>query len=235
MRSRLGLGLVLVGLLVVLSGCDEEKVKSEIDSKYALAQRQLQEVRELGAPMRAKSTYELAEQRYYAGRASVDSKKYIDAAKAWEDFELLIIHVRNEVLASRRLEEDNLSKLKAELSAQEQRPTVITPDVPVVIEPVVVQAPVVVPPVIVAPVVVAPKVPTPVVKVIQPPVVVVAPLVVPATYGDYVVKRGDHLWQISRRYYKTKDRWVDIYRANRRVIKNPERISPGQKLVIPRP
>ncbi|RED40745.1 LysM peptidoglycan-binding domain-containing protein [Paenibacillus sp. VMFN-D1] len=50
----------------------------------------------------------------------------------------------------------------------------------------------------------------------------------------YVVVPGDTLWKISQRTLGNGDRWREIYAANETVIgKNPNRIVPGQKLVIP--
>ncbi|MDN4068224.1 LysM peptidoglycan-binding domain-containing protein [Paenibacillus vini] len=53
--------------------------------------------------------------------------------------------------------------------------------------------------------------------------------------ASYVVVPGDTLWKIAQRTLGNGDRWSEIYAANGVVIgKNPNRISPGQKLVIPK-
>jgi nucleoid-associated protein YgaU len=50
----------------------------------------------------------------------------------------------------------------------------------------------------------------------------------------YVVKKGDCLWKIAKRFYGDGSKWRTIYNANKKVIgKNPNLIYPGQKLVIP--
>lgn len=49
----------------------------------------------------------------------------------------------------------------------------------------------------------------------------------------YVVQRNDTLSGISQKMYNTPNRWRDIYEANRNVLPAPERLSPGQTLVIP--
>lgn len=49
----------------------------------------------------------------------------------------------------------------------------------------------------------------------------------------YVVKRGDTLASISRKFYKTSARWKQILDANRGVIDNPKKLTAGQTLVIP--
>lgn len=54
-----------------------------------------------------------------------------------------------------------------------------------------------------------------------------------ATTRTYVVKRGDTLWAISRKYYGDGAQYPKIFNANRNIIKNPNLIYPGQKLVIP--
>ncbi|MEV5028498.1 LysM peptidoglycan-binding domain-containing protein [Paenibacillus sp. LPE1-1-1.1] len=51
----------------------------------------------------------------------------------------------------------------------------------------------------------------------------------------YVVKSGDSLWKISQRMYGDGDKWRTIYNANKKIIgANPNLISAGQRLVIPR-
>jgi LysM repeat protein len=50
----------------------------------------------------------------------------------------------------------------------------------------------------------------------------------------YVVRKGDNLWAIAKRFYGAGSKWPTIYAANKKVIgKNPNLIYPGQKLVIP--
>lgn len=50
----------------------------------------------------------------------------------------------------------------------------------------------------------------------------------------YIVVPRDTLWKIAQRTLGNGDRWKEIYAANQAVIgKNPNRIVPGQKLVIP--
>ena len=47
------------------------------------------------------------------------------------------------------------------------------------------------------------------------------------------VKRGDNLWQISRRAYGEGTRYSIIYQANTDQIRDPDRIYPGQIFVMP--
>ncbi len=50
----------------------------------------------------------------------------------------------------------------------------------------------------------------------------------------HVVQRGDALWEIAEAYLGSRERAVDVYRANRRIIgHNPNVIEPGQRLKIP--
>lgn len=50
----------------------------------------------------------------------------------------------------------------------------------------------------------------------------------------YVVKSGDSLWKISKRVYGNGSKFNSIYVANKGTIgKNPNKIYPGQKLIIP--
>ena len=50
----------------------------------------------------------------------------------------------------------------------------------------------------------------------------------------YVVQKGDTLQKISEKFFGTTKKWKDIYEANRKVLKSPDRIRAGQKLVIPK-
>ncbi len=51
---------------------------------------------------------------------------------------------------------------------------------------------------------------------------------------EYVVKKGDCLYNIARKVYGNPNQWRKIYEANKGVIgKNPNLIFPGQKYRIP--
>jgi nucleoid-associated protein YgaU len=47
------------------------------------------------------------------------------------------------------------------------------------------------------------------------------------------VSRGDSLWRISQAAYGAGTRYAVIYNANRKQIRNPNRIYPGQIIVLP--
>jgi len=49
----------------------------------------------------------------------------------------------------------------------------------------------------------------------------------------YEVVSGDSLSKIAKREYGDANKWERIYEANRDVLKNPDKIYPGQKLKIP--
>lgn len=56
----------------------------------------------------------------------------------------------------------------------------------------------------------------------------------PKATRTYVVKRGDCLWNIAKKYYGKGSDWRKIYNKNKKVIgSNPNLIYPGQKYVIP--
>jgi len=55
----------------------------------------------------------------------------------------------------------------------------------------------------------------------------------PKSTGSYVVQQGDTLWAIAKKYYGDGSKYTKIYEANKNIIKNPNLIYPGQKLVIP--
>ena len=55
-----------------------------------------------------------------------------------------------------------------------------------------------------------------------------------ATPGKtYEVVSGDSLSKIAKREYGDASEWKRIYEANRDLIKDPDKIFPGQKLKIP--
>lgn len=49
----------------------------------------------------------------------------------------------------------------------------------------------------------------------------------------YVVKPGDSLSKIAKREYGDANAWNAIFEANRDILKDPDKIFPGQKLKIP--
>ena len=50
---------------------------------------------------------------------------------------------------------------------------------------------------------------------------------------EHVVREGDTLWDLARAYLNDPFRWPMIYEANRRIVENPHRIFPSEKLIIP--
>jgi LysM repeat protein len=49
----------------------------------------------------------------------------------------------------------------------------------------------------------------------------------------YVVRSGDTLFSISRKFYKSPKRWKAILEANKKNIRDPKDLTAGQTLVIP--
>jgi nucleoid-associated protein YgaU len=49
----------------------------------------------------------------------------------------------------------------------------------------------------------------------------------------YVVVSGDSLSKIAKHFYGSGNAWKQIFEANTDVLKDPNRIFPGQKLKIP--
>ena len=50
---------------------------------------------------------------------------------------------------------------------------------------------------------------------------------------EYTVEPGDTLSNIARKYYGTQVKWEKIFHANQPVLKNPDYIYVGQKIIIP--
>lgn len=65
----------------------------------------------------------------------------------------------------------------------------------------------------------------------EPETVEQAPLQHSST--SVIIRRGDTLWQISRRIYGKGVRYTTIYLANQEQISNPDRIIPGQVFGVP--
>ena len=50
----------------------------------------------------------------------------------------------------------------------------------------------------------------------------------------YTVKKGDCLWNITKKYTGKGSGWKELYKLNKKVIgSNPNLIYPGQKLTLP--
>jgi nucleoid-associated protein YgaU len=59
------------------------------------------------------------------------------------------------------------------------------------------------------------------------------PLQSSATPEVYVVRPGDTLASLARRFYGSEGKWEKIYAANRERIDNPDSLDVGSRLVIP--
>ena len=50
----------------------------------------------------------------------------------------------------------------------------------------------------------------------------------------YEIVSGDTLGSIAKRFYGKASAYMKIYEANKEIIENPDRIYPGQKIIIPK-
>ncbi len=50
---------------------------------------------------------------------------------------------------------------------------------------------------------------------------------------EYTIKSGDTLSKIAQQYYGNASDWKKIHEANKDKIKDPNKIFPGQKIIIP--
>ncbi len=50
---------------------------------------------------------------------------------------------------------------------------------------------------------------------------------------DYVIQQGDTLWKIAEKQLGNGYRWKYLYQLNKDVIKNPNKLKAGRKIVIP--
>jgi nucleoid-associated protein YgaU len=51
--------------------------------------------------------------------------------------------------------------------------------------------------------------------------------------GTYIIRQGDTLWAIAKRYLGSGLRYTSIFKDNRKVIRNPNLIHPKQELNVP--
>ena len=50
----------------------------------------------------------------------------------------------------------------------------------------------------------------------------------------HTVRKGERLWDLSKKYYGTGTKWKKIANANKKLIKNPNKLKIGWKLIIPK-
>ncbi len=53
------------------------------------------------------------------------------------------------------------------------------------------------------------------------------------TQKFHIVRKGETLSEISRKYYDSANKWQKILDANRQIIKDVNKLRPGTKLIIP--
>lgn len=53
------------------------------------------------------------------------------------------------------------------------------------------------------------------------------------TERTYIVQSGDTLSKIAKEYYGDSNKYMDIFNANTDKLSDPNKIQPGQELIIP--
>lgn len=65
------------------------------------------------------------------------------------------------------------------------------------------------------------------------PVKAAKPMEKEVSFTTYKVQKGDTLQKISTKVYGTTKKWQKIFEFNKSTLKNPNKIYPGQKILIP--
>jgi nucleoid-associated protein YgaU len=55
----------------------------------------------------------------------------------------------------------------------------------------------------------------------------------PVAGQRHTVVAGETLFSLAERYYKDEAKFVEIFRANRPVVRDPDALTPGTVLIIP--
>ncbi|MCG2712561.1 MAG: LysM peptidoglycan-binding domain-containing protein [Candidatus Omnitrophica bacterium] len=69
--------------------------------------------------------------------------------------------------------------------------------------------------------------------IVPPKAESVKPAAEKVKFTTYTVTKGDTLQIISKKVYGTTKRWQKIFEFNKGTLKNPNKIYPGQKILIP--
>ena len=48
-----------------------------------------------------------------------------------------------------------------------------------------------------------------------------------------MVKKGESLSKLAKRYYGSMNKWPKLYALNKSRIKNPDLVRPGTKILVP--
>lgn len=73
----------------------------------------------------------------------------------------------------------------------------------------------------------------PAAEAIQPSAIEAPASEASATAKTYTVEAGDTLWKIAKQVYGDGNKYLEIFEANKGLLKDPDHIFPGQELVIP--
>jgi|GEM_PF-3879014 len=75
--------------------------------------------------------------------------------------------------------------------------------------------------------------PQQVINSLSPQGVINSPSSTPSSNKKIRVNEGESLWILAERYYGDKNRWADIYWANKEILPTPESLEPGMLLIVP--
>ncbi len=247
-------------LVAMLTGCSDEVTRKLALERVAQARLELKEVRALGVAVSDKEMYELTDKKFIEGKDNVDNEDYERAQKCWEEFEVLIGRIKTDLkdakntasnaekkaqekkdqlaaeqqalldqqkrdaaaklqaeMEARARAEAEAAKAKSELESEKQSKADLdakaAADAKAKAE--------------------ADAKAKAAAEASNSKPILVDVFTPDMANKTVIIKHAETLSKIARLVYNNSERWRDIYKLNKKVIKNPNVIQPGMKLVLP--